>query len=72
MPHLPFAEPIFLNIHMIPDSGDHNDDKLYFFSREKSAESGSQKSVFARIGRVCLVRVCVFCNMPDGDLRTML
>uniref|UniRef100_A0A8C4NF98 Semaphorin 3F n=1 Tax=Eptatretus burgeri TaxID=7764 RepID=A0A8C4NF98_EPTBU len=47
-------EPIFLNIHMIPDSGDHNDDKLYFFSREKSAESGSQKSVFARIGRVCL------------------
>ncbi|XP_032819456.2 semaphorin-3F isoform X1 [Petromyzon marinus] len=47
-------EPVFLDMHMIPDSGDRNDDKLYFFFREKATESGNQKSVYARIGRVCI------------------
>ncbi len=41
----------------IPDSAEKNDDKLYFFFREKSLDSGAgaSPSVLARVGRVCLV-----------------
>ncbi|CAB1329512.1 unnamed protein product [Coregonus sp. 'balchen'] len=40
----------------IPDSSERNDDKLYFFFREKSldAAGGGSPSVLARVGRVCL------------------
>ncbi|XP_058873293.1 semaphorin-3F isoform X2 [Acipenser ruthenus] len=47
-------EPVFIKIHMTPDSSEKNDDKLYFFFREKSLESGSSPSVLSRVGRVCL------------------
>lgn len=52
------SEPVFIKIQKIPDSAEKNDDKLYFFFREKSldASGGSAPSVIARVGRVCLVR----------------
>ncbi|KAI4898495.1 hypothetical protein NFI96_020944 [Prochilodus magdalenae] len=49
-------EPVFIHIKQIPDSSEKNDDKLYFFFREKSLDSGgtASPSVLARVGRVCL------------------
>ncbi|TSN76592.1 Semaphorin-3F [Bagarius yarrelli] len=49
-------EPMFVQIKKIPDSSEKNDDKLYFFFREKSLDSGgtASSSVLARVGRVCL------------------
>ncbi|KAI9515477.1 Semaphorin-3F [Dissostichus eleginoides] len=49
-------EPVFVQIQKIPDSAERNDDKLYFFFREKSLDSsgGASPSVLARVGRVCL------------------
>ncbi len=49
---------MFVQIQQIPDSAERNDDKLYFFFREKSLDSsgGASPSVLARVGRVCLVR----------------
>ncbi|XP_030213620.1 semaphorin-3F [Gadus morhua] len=49
-------EPVFLKIQQIPDSAERNDNKLYFFFREKSLDSvsGASPSVLARVGRVCL------------------
>lgn len=53
-----FSEPVFVRMQQIPDSSERNDDKLYFFFREKSLDSGggASPSVVARVGRVCLVR----------------
>lgn len=50
-------EPVFVQIQQIPDSAERNDDKLYFFFREKSLDSsgGASPSILARVGRVCLV-----------------
>ncbi|KAB5567403.1 hypothetical protein PHYPO_G00232340 [Pangasianodon hypophthalmus] len=50
------SEPVFIQIKQIPDSSEKNDDKLYFFFREKSLDSGgtASPSVLARVGRVCL------------------
>lgn len=55
---IPSSEPVFIKIQKIPDSAEKNDDKLYFFFREKSLDTsgGSAPSVLARVGRVCLVR----------------
>ncbi|XP_072537834.1 sema domain, immunoglobulin domain (Ig), short basic domain, secreted, (semaphorin) 3Ga [Salminus brasiliensis] len=49
-------EPVFVQIKQIPDSSEKNDDKLYFFFREKSLDSGGTASpgMLARVGRVCL------------------
>lgn len=49
---------MFIRIQQIPDSAEKNDDKLYFFFREKSLDSsgGASPTVLARVGRVCLVR----------------
>eukprot|EP00063_Salmo_salar_P015920 XP_013990755.1 PREDICTED: semaphorin-3F-like [Salmo salar] len=49
-------EPVFVKIQQIPDSSERNDDKLYFFFREKSLDGagGASPSVLARVGRVCL------------------
>lgn len=46
-----------MQIQQIPDSAERNDDKLYFFFREKSLDSsgGASPSILARVGRVCLV-----------------
>lgn len=54
-----FLEPVFVHMKQIPDSSEKNDDKLYFFFREKSLDSGggASPSVLARVGRVCLVSV---------------
>uniref|UniRef100_A0A672JHR7 Sema domain, immunoglobulin domain (Ig), short basic domain, secreted, (semaphorin) 3Ga n=1 Tax=Salarias fasciatus TaxID=181472 RepID=A0A672JHR7_SALFA len=51
-------EPVFIQIQQIPDSAEKNDDKLYFFFREKSLDSsggasptndeGGQKSLVNR------------------------
>lgn len=51
------SEPVFTQIRMIPDSAERNDDKLYFFFREKTLDSGgsASPSVLARVGRICLV-----------------
>ncbi|XP_035243999.1 semaphorin-3F-like [Anguilla anguilla] len=49
-------EPVFVQIQYIPDSSERNDDKLYFFFREKTLESGggASPSVLSRVGRICL------------------
>lgn len=51
----PPADPSFIHAELIPDSAEHNDDKLYFFFRERSAEAPQSPAVHARIGRICLV-----------------
>lgn len=51
----PSADPSFIHAELIPDSAERNDDKLYFFFRERSAETSQSPAVYARIGRICLV-----------------
>uniref|UniRef100_A0A3Q4I9N7 Sema domain, immunoglobulin domain (Ig), short basic domain, secreted, (semaphorin) 3Fb n=1 Tax=Neolamprologus brichardi TaxID=32507 RepID=A0A3Q4I9N7_NEOBR len=53
-------DPTFVHIHLIPDSAERNDDKLYFFFREKSSEMGQTPVTQSRIGRICLV--CIHCG----------
>lgn len=52
---LSWPDPSFVHVHLIPDSAEKNDDKLYFFFREKSLEMGQSPKSEARIGRICLV-----------------
>ncbi|XP_074054101.1 semaphorin-3F isoform X1 [Macrotis lagotis] len=47
-------DPSFVHAQLIPDSAERNDDKLYFFFREKSTEAPQSPAVYARIGRICL------------------
>uniref|UniRef100_A0A8C4LUP2 Semaphorin 3F n=1 Tax=Equus asinus TaxID=9793 RepID=A0A8C4LUP2_EQUAS len=47
-------EPSFIHAELVPDSAERNDDKLYFFFRERSAEAPQSPAVYARIGRICL------------------
>lgn len=49
------ADPAFVRAQLIPDSSERNDDKLYFFFREKSADAPLSPGVYSRIGRICLV-----------------
>ncbi len=49
-------DPTFVHAQLIPDSAEKNDDKLYFFFREKSSEMGQTPMAQSRIGRICLVR----------------
>ena len=49
------TDPSFIHAELIPDSAERNDDKLYFFFRERSAEAPQSPAVYARIGRICLV-----------------
>lgn len=62
--HLLPADPTFIHVHLIPDSAERNDDKLYFFFREKSSEMGQSPVTQSRIGRICLVckrrQACLF------------
>lgn len=53
--HLPSTDPTFVHAHLIPDSAEKNDDKLYFFFREKASEMGQSPMTQSRIGRICLV-----------------
>lgn len=52
------ADPAFVHAQLIPDSAEKNDDKLYFFFREKSADAPQSPAVYSRIGRICLVCTC--------------
>lgn len=54
-PHPFFTDPTFVHAHLIPDSAEKNDDKLYFFFREKASEMGQSPMTQSRIGRICLV-----------------
>ncbi|XP_025031716.1 semaphorin-3F isoform X2 [Python bivittatus] len=47
-------DPAFVHAKLIPDSAEKNDDKLYFFFREKSTDSPQSPVVYSRIGRICL------------------
>lgn len=66
----PPADPSFIHAELIPDSAERNDDKLYFFFRERSAEAPQSPAVYARIGRICLVRAggAPGCPSPDPAL----
>uniref|UniRef100_A0A4W4GQP3 Sema domain, immunoglobulin domain (Ig), short basic domain, secreted, (semaphorin) 3bl n=1 Tax=Electrophorus electricus TaxID=8005 RepID=A0A4W4GQP3_ELEEL len=49
-------EPRFVAAHLIPDSTDKDDDKVYFFFTERVAEVGQREgeaAIHTRIGRVC-------------------
>lgn len=50
------SDPTFVHAQLIPDSAEKNDDKLYFFFREKASEMGQTPMTQSRIGRICLVR----------------
>uniref|UniRef100_A0A8C2KHZ2 Sema domain, immunoglobulin domain (Ig), short basic domain, secreted, (semaphorin) 3Fa n=1 Tax=Cyprinus carpio TaxID=7962 RepID=A0A8C2KHZ2_CYPCA len=47
-------DPTFIHAQLIPDSAEKNDDKLYFFFREKASEMGQTPMAQSRIGRICL------------------
>jgi len=49
------SDPTFVHAQLIPDSAEKNDDKLYFFFREKASEMGQTPMAQSRIGRICLV-----------------
>ncbi|XP_078731217.1 semaphorin-3E-like isoform X1 [Lampetra fluviatilis] len=47
-------EPRFVAVHVISDTDDHDDDKVYFFFTEMAMETdGKSKARYSRIGRVC-------------------
>ncbi|TFJ95801.1 phosphoglycerate kinase [Platysternon megacephalum] len=48
------VNPVFLRAHVVPDSSERSDDKLYFFFRERALEGAVGPGVLARVGRVCL------------------
>ncbi|XP_010125111.1 PREDICTED: semaphorin-3F-like, partial [Chlamydotis macqueenii] len=56
-------DPAFVRAQLIPDSSERNDDKLYFFFREKSADAPLSPGVYSRIGRICLL----VCSVPGPD-----
>lgn len=67
LPPLLPTDPSFIHVHLIPDSAERNDDKLYFFFREKSSEMGQSPVTQSRIGRICLVcthwETCLSCGV---------
>uniref|UniRef100_A0A3B3E0K3 Sema domain, immunoglobulin domain (Ig), short basic domain, secreted, (semaphorin) 3Fb n=1 Tax=Oryzias melastigma TaxID=30732 RepID=A0A3B3E0K3_ORYME len=76
-------DPTFIHVHLIPDSAEKNDDKLYFFFREKSSEMGQSPVTQSRIGRICLnddgghcclvnkwstfLKARLICSVPGAD-----
>ncbi|XP_030634605.1 semaphorin-3F [Chanos chanos] len=76
-------DPTFIHVHLIPDSAEKNDDKLYFFFREKSSEMGQSPKSQSRIGRICLnddgghcclvnkwstfLKARLICSVPGAD-----
>ena len=56
-------DPRFIAAHVVPDSDDRDDDKVYFFFTEKAMESGDREgAIHTRVGRVCAVRRRRGCN----------
>ncbi|KAG7260123.1 hypothetical protein CRUP_032485, partial [Coryphaenoides rupestris] len=46
--------PRFIAAHLVADSDDRDDDKVYFFFTEKVTESGEREgAIHTRVGRVC-------------------
>uniref|UniRef100_A0A8C1FI26 Sema domain, immunoglobulin domain (Ig), short basic domain, secreted, (semaphorin) 3Fb n=1 Tax=Cyprinus carpio carpio TaxID=630221 RepID=A0A8C1FI26_CYPCA len=76
-------DPSFVHVHLIPDSNEKNDDKLYFFFREKSSGMGQSPKSQSRIGRICLnddgghcclvnkwstfLKARLICSVPGAD-----
>uniref|UniRef100_A0A8C6U9N0 Sema domain, immunoglobulin domain (Ig), short basic domain, secreted, (semaphorin) 3Fa n=1 Tax=Neogobius melanostomus TaxID=47308 RepID=A0A8C6U9N0_9GOBI len=76
-------DPTFVHAHLIPDSGEQNDNKLYFFFREKVTEMGQSPMTQSRIGRICLnddgghcclvnkwstfLKARLICSVPGSD-----
>ncbi|KAJ8259808.1 hypothetical protein GJAV_G00173690 [Gymnothorax javanicus] len=76
-------DPSFVHVHLIPDSAERNDDKLYFFFREKSSDAGQSPIAQSRIGRICLnddgghcclvnkwstfLKARLICSVPGAD-----
>ncbi|KAG8436178.1 hypothetical protein GDO86_007326 [Hymenochirus boettgeri] len=76
-------DPTFVHVQLIPDSTERNDDKLYFFFREKSTDGPHSPTVYSRIGRVCLnddgghcclvnkwstfLKARLICSVPGAD-----
>uniref|UniRef100_A0A3Q2Y5H0 Semaphorin 3F n=1 Tax=Hippocampus comes TaxID=109280 RepID=A0A3Q2Y5H0_HIPCM len=76
-------DPTFVHVHLIPDSAERNDDKLYFFFRETSSEMGQSPMTQSRIGRICLnddgghcclvnkwstfLKARLICSVPGAD-----
>ncbi|XP_072276432.1 semaphorin-3F isoform X3 [Pyxicephalus adspersus] len=76
-------DPAFVHVQLIPDSAERNDDKLYFFFREKSTDAPHSPTIHSRIGRVCLnddgghcclvnkwstfLKARLICSVPSAD-----
>ncbi|KAL2091215.1 hypothetical protein ACEWY4_013478 [Coilia grayii] len=76
-------EPTFVHVHLIRDSAERNDDKLYFFFREKDSDTGHSPTTQARIARICLnddgghcclvnkwstfLKARLLCSVPGAD-----
>ncbi|KAG8142543.1 hypothetical protein E2320_005762 [Naja naja] len=51
---LPTPDPRFITAHLIPESDNPEDDKIYFFFRENAIDGEhSGKATHARIGQIC-------------------
>ncbi|XP_077182023.1 semaphorin-3D-like isoform X2 [Paroedura picta] len=48
-------EPVFIDAFAIPDTYNHDDDKVYFFFRETAVEAGQweRRRIHARVARIC-------------------
>lgn len=54
---LSLSEPEFVGSFSIPDTHSPDDDKVYFFFKERAVEAGQwDKRVYSRVARVCKVR----------------
>lgn len=52
------ADPRFVGVHLIPESDNPEDDKIYLFFRENAMDGEhAGKATHARIGQLCKVRV---------------
>lgn len=52
-----FLDPRFISAHLIPESDNPEDDKIYFFFRENAIDGEhTGKATHARIGQICKVK----------------
>lgn len=55
------SEPDFVGSFSIPDTRSPDDDKVYFFFKERAVEAGQwDKRVYSRVARVCKVTTSSF------------
>lgn len=56
-PIIRLSDPRFISAHLIPESDNPEDDKVYFFFRENAIDGEhTGKATHARIGQICKVR----------------